>query len=59
MILIFMRADSRLDRLGDGTDLVNLEQETVASLLLDGTEWLERFVSTALRLDSNQNEHTS
>lgn len=27
---------SRLDRLGDGTDLVDLEEETVASLLLDG-----------------------
>lgn len=29
---------SRLDRLGDGTDLVDLEEETVARLLLDGDE---------------------
>jgi len=26
----------RLDRLGDGADLVDLEEETVAGLLLDG-----------------------
>ena len=28
--------NERLDRLGDGTDLVDLEEETVASLLLNG-----------------------
>lgn len=27
---------ARLDGLGDGSDLVDLEQETVAGLLLDG-----------------------
>jgi hypothetical protein len=30
-----LRELSSLDRLGDGTDLVDLEEETVASLLLD------------------------
>jgi hypothetical protein len=28
--------DSRLDRLGDGTDLVDLQQQSVTRLLLDG-----------------------
>lgn len=28
--------DSRLDRLGDGSDLVDLEQQSVTSRLLDG-----------------------
>ena len=37
-----MQRNLRLDRLGDGTDLVDLEEETVARLLLDGSLDAER-----------------
>ena len=37
-----MQNNLRLDRLGDGTDLVDLEEQTVAGLLLDRSLDTER-----------------